>query len=235
MRNLQSPGRSPVAAPTAMASTSHPLSSQAAIGILQAGGNAIDAAIAAAAVQAVVEPGSTSIGGDCFCLYTPVGTDKPIAFNGSGRAPLGLSSNWLLERGISEIPQQSPHSVTIPGAVDAWVQLSNDHGRLSLADILAPAITYARDGYPITQRVASDFIAGSDVLDSDGASVFLRQGKPPAMGSRHAQPALAKTMELVAGKGRDGFYKGPVATDILAKLRAVGGLHTEDDFAAAVG
>jgi gamma-glutamyltranspeptidase/glutathione hydrolase len=235
MRNLQSPGRSPVAAPTAMASTSHPLSSQAAIGILQAGGNALDAAIAAAAVQAVVEPGSTSIGGDCFCLYTPVGTDKPIAFNGSGRAPLGLSSDWLMERGISEIPQQSPHSVTIPGAVDAWVQLSNDHGRLSLADILAPAITYARDGYPITQRVASDFIAGSDVLDSDGAAVFLQQGKPPAMGSRHAQPALAKTMELIAGKGRDGFYKGPVATDILAKLRAVGGLHTEDDFAAAVG
>jgi gamma-glutamyltranspeptidase/glutathione hydrolase len=87
-----------------MASTSHPLSSQAAIGILQAGGNALDAAIAAAAVQAVVEPGSTSIGGDCFCLYTPVGTDKPIAFNGSGRAPLGLSSDWLMERGISEIP-----------------------------------------------------------------------------------------------------------------------------------
>jgi gamma-glutamyltranspeptidase/glutathione hydrolase len=121
-----------------MASTSHPLSSQTAIGILQTGGNALDAAIAAAAVQAVVEPGSTSIGGDCFCLYSPAGASRPIAFNGSGRAPLGLSSDWLLARGISEITQQSPHSVTIPGAVDAWVQLNNDYGRLSLADILAP-------------------------------------------------------------------------------------------------
>ena len=235
MRNLQTPGRSPVAAPTAMASTSHPLSSQTAIGILQTGGNALDAAIAAAAVQAVVEPGSTSIGGDCFCLYSPAGASRPIAFNGSGRAPLGLSSDWLLARGISEITQQSPHSVTIPGAVDAWVQLNNDHGRLSLADILAPAITYARDGYPITQRVASDFVAGCDVLDSDGAAVFLEQGRPPAMGKRHSQPALARTMEHIASKGRDGFYKGPVADDILAKLRAVGGLHTEDDFTAAVG
>ena len=235
MRDLQRPGRSPVAAPHAMASTSHPLSSQAAISILQAGGNALDGAIAAAAVQAVVEPGSTSIGGDCFCLYTPAGADRPIAFNGSGRAPLGLSSDWLLERGISEILQHSPHSVTTPGAVDAWVQLSNDHGRLSLADILAPAINYARDGYPITQRVASDFIAGSNVLDSDGAAVFLEQGSPPAMGTRHAQPALARTLECIAKQGRDGFYKGRVADDILAKLRAVGGLHTEDDFAAAVG
>ena len=235
MRDLQRPGRSPVAAPTAMASTSHPLSSQAAINILQSGGNALDGAIAAAAVQAVVEPGSTSIGGDCFCLYTPFSADKPIAFNGSGRAPLCLSSDWLLERGISEITQKSPHSVTIPGAVDAWFQLNNDHGRLSLADILAPAITYARDGYPITQRVASDFAAGCEVLDSDGAAVFLEQGSPPVMGSRHTQPALAKTLECIAKKGRAGFYEGRVADDILAKLRAIGGLHTEDDFAAAVG
>ncbi len=235
MRDLQRPGRSPVAAPTAMASTSHPLSSQAAINILQTGGNAIDGAIAAAAVQAVVEPGSTSIGGDCFCLYTPAGANKPIAFNGSGRAPLGLSSDWLLERGISKIPQKSPHSVTIPGAVDAWVQLNNDHGQLSLADILAPAITYARDGYPITQRVASDFAASCDVLDSDGAAVFLEQGRPPAMGTRHAQPVLARTLECIASEGRDGFYKGRVADDIIAKLRSIGGQHTEDDFAAAVG
>jgi len=97
MRNLQAPGRSPVIAPTAMASTSHPLSTQAAIDILKSGGNALDAAIAAAAVQAVVEPGSTSIGGDCFCLYSPAGSDRPIAFNGSGRAPMGLGSEWLLE------------------------------------------------------------------------------------------------------------------------------------------
>ena len=234
MRNLQTPGRSPVAAPTAMASTSHPLSSQTAIGTLQNGGNALDAAIAAAAVQAVVEPGSTSIGGDCFCLYSPAGASRPIAFNGSGRAPLSQQrlavGAWHI-RNHPAITAFRHHY----GAVDAWVQLNNDYGRLSLADILAPAITYARDGYPITQRVASDFVAGCDVLDSDGAAVFLEQGRSPAMGKRHSQPALARTMEHIASKGRDGFYKGPVADDILAKLRAVGELHTEDDFTAAVG
>jgi gamma-glutamyltranspeptidase/glutathione hydrolase len=235
MRNLQAPGRSPVIAPTAMASTSHPLSSQTAIGILQAGGNALDAAIAAAAVQCVVEPGSTSIGGDCFCLFTPAGKAQPIAFNGSGRAPMGLSSDWLMDHGIAAISQSSPHAVTIPGAVDAWVRLNNDHGTLSMSEILAPAIAYARDGYPITQRVSADFAAASSVLDSDGAAVFLRDGKPPQMGMRHMQPALAATMRKIAKQGRDGFYKGSVADDILAKLQSCGGLHTQDDFDRAIG
>jgi len=235
MRNLQSPGRSPVSAPSAMASTSHPLSTQAAIAIMQDGGNALDAAIAAAAVQGVVEPGSTGIGGDCFCLYTPAGQERPIAFNGSGRSPMGLSSEWLLERGITSIEQQSPHSVTIPGAVDGWVQLNRDHGRLGLGPILEPAIRYARDGYPITQRVSADFAAGCDVLDRDAAAVFLRDGKPPAQGARQAQPALARTLEVIAAKGRDGFYKGAVADDILAKLQALGGLHTQNDLDRAIG
>ena len=235
MRNLQLPGRSAVAAPTAMASTSHPLSTAAAIGILKAGGNAMDAAIAAAAVQGVVEPGSTSIGGDCFCLYMPGNAAKPIAFNGSGRAPLALNSERLLQDGITEITQQSPHAVTIPGAIDAWVQLNRDHGKSTLAEILAPAIGYARDGYPITHRVSTDFAAGCDVLDSDGQAVFMVAGTPPKMGTRHHQPALAQTLERIAATGRDGFYKGFVADDILAKLRAVGGLHSEDDFDQAIG
>ena len=119
MRSLQRPGRSPVLAPKGMASTSSPISTQAAVSVLQNGGNAMDAAIAASAVQSVVEPQSTSIGGDCFCLYSKTGSDKIIALNGSGRAPLGLSAEWLLEQGITEIKQQSPHSVTLPTAVDA--------------------------------------------------------------------------------------------------------------------
>jgi len=235
MRNLQSPGRSPVIAPTAMASTSHPLSTQAAIDILKSGGNALDAAIAAAAVQAVVEPGSTSIGGDCFCLYSPAGNDRPIAFNGSGRAPMALGSEWLLEQGITSIDQTSPHSVTVPGAVDAWVQLNNDHGTLSLDKIFAPAITYARDGYPITQRVSTDFAAGCHALDDDAAAVLLNAGQPPKMGSRQSQPALAETLERIARLGRDGFYKGPVADDILTKLASLGGRHTQDDLDRAIG
>jgi len=157
MRHLEYPGRSPVAAPNGMASTSHPLSTQTAITILQDGGNALDAAIAACAVQCVVEPESTGIGGDCFCLYAPSGGDGIIAFNGSGRAPAALSSDRLLESGISQIERRSPHAVTIPGAVDAWTQLNRDYGSMDLARVLAPAIAYARDGYPITQRVARDF------------------------------------------------------------------------------
>lgn len=235
MRHLEYPGRSPVAAPNGMASTSHPLSTQAAITILQDGGNALDAAIAACAVQCVVEPESTGIGGDCFCLYTPSGQDRVIAFNGSGRAPAALSSDWLLEKGISRLERQSPHAVTIPGAVDAWTQLNRDHGRLDLGRVLAPAIAYARDGYPITQRVAQDFAGAFKWLDSDARAVFERDGGPIQLGARHAQPALAATLERIGRDGRAGFYEGPVADDIIAKLRALGGCHTAEDFAAAIG
>ncbi|MEL0133318.1 MAG: gamma-glutamyltransferase, partial [Rhodobiaceae bacterium] len=235
MRHLEYPGRSPVAAPNGMASTSHPLSTQAAVTILQDGGNALDAAIAACAVQCVVEPESTGIGGDCFCLYAPGGSDNIIAFNGSGRAPMALSSDRLLEQGISRIERQSPHAVTIPGAVDAWTQLNRDHGRMDLDRLLAPAIAYARDGYPVTQRVARDFAGAFEWLDADARTVFARDGGPVPLGARHAQPALAATLERIGRAGRAGFYEGPVADEIIAKLRALGGFHTNEDFAAAIG
>ena len=235
MRNLQIPGRSPVAAPTGMASTSHPLSTQAAIRILQDGGNAMDGALAACAVQAVVEPESTGVGGDCFCLYAPGGGDRIVAFNGSGRAPKGLSSEWLLEQGISQIERQSAHAVTIPGAVDAWVQLNRDHGSLPLDQILAPAISYARNGYPITQRVSVDFAREAANLGAAAAAVFAPGGVPVPLGTRHTQPALAATLERIGREGRAGFYEGPVAEEMLAVLKGIGGRHEEDDFAAAIG
>ena len=193
MRHLQYPGRSPVAAPNGMASTSHPLSTQAAVRILQEGGNALDAAIAACAVQAVVEPGSTGIGGDCFALYSPAGGDDIVAFNGSGRAPTGLSSEWLLEQGISKIERKTPHSVTVPGAVDAWVQMNRDHGSMDLGQLLAPAIAYAEEGYPVTQRVSTDFAASVGALDDDARAVFTRDGGPIPLGARHSQALLAAT------------------------------------------
>lgn len=236
MRHLEYPGRSPVAAPNGMASTSHPLSTQVAVRILQDGGNALDAAIAACAVQCVVEPESTGIGGDCFCLYAPAGgADGIVAFNGSGRAPAGLSSESLLAEGITRIERHSPHAVTVPGAVDAWVQLNRDHGRMPLDQLLAPAIAYARDGYPITQRVARDFAGQVDSLDADARTVFTRDGGPIPLGARHAQPALATTLEKIGREGRSGFYEGKVADEIITKLRGIGGRHTEEDFAAAVG
>lgn len=237
MRNLQAPGRSPVIAPHGMASTSHSLASEAAIAMLKNGGNAMDAALTACAVQAVIEPGSTGIGGDCFCLYAPAGSEAIAAFNGSGRAPLAADVSWFQEQGITHITQTMPHAVTIPGAVDAWCQLTRDHGQKPLADILQPAIAYARDGYPIGQRIAFDFAAANEVIksDPDTAALFLDDGEPYQMGQRHQQPALAKTLETIAKHGRDGFYKGAVADDILAKLNSLGGLHTQADFDMAIG
>lgn len=236
MRSLQRPGRSPVLAPHGMASTSSPLSTQAAISVLQKGGNALDAAIAASAVQAVVEPQSTSIGGDCFCLYSQAGSDRVIAMNGSGRAPIGLSADWLLQQGITKIEQQSPHSVTVPTAIDAWVQLNRDYGTTSLGELLQPAIGYARDGFPIGHRVADDFADCHDLLagDADIASVYLKNGKDFQYGDLCRNPNLAKTLDAIAEHGRDGFYKGWVADDILNKLQSLGGVHTQDDLDKAL-
>lgn len=236
MRDLQLPGRSPVHAPRAMASTSHPLATSAALDILRRGGNAVDAAIAAVAVHCVVEPAMTSVGGDCFCLYAPKDSTTPIALNGSGRAPLGLSDDWLLSQGIKTIDQQSPHSVTVPTAVDAWLRLNSDHGRMGIDDILENAIYYAEKGYPVAQRVSFDFSDMAPLLsgDEDAARTFLRHGKPLAQGMMHSQPQLARTLREIAAKGRDGFYKGWVAEDILAKLKALGGQHTQEDFDTAI-
>ncbi|WP_421878077.1 gamma-glutamyltransferase [Pacificispira sp.] len=236
MRDLELPGRSPVHAPNAMASTSHPLSTQAAIRILMAGGNAMDAAIAACAVQCVVEPGSTGIGGDNFCLYAPQGGAEIIAFNGSGKAPKAANAAWYRERGYTEIPRDV-HAVTVPGAVDAWCRLHADHGKLPLAEVLAPAIGYARDGFPISSRVHRDFAAEFDLISAEQstADAYLIDGAVPAIGARLALPELAATLQKIAENGRDGFYAGDVADDMVSYLQSKGGLHTAEDFAAVKG
>ena len=232
MRDFQKPGRSPVYASKAMVSTSHPLSSAAALDVLRKGGNAVDAALAAVSVQCVVEPASTSVGGDCFCLYAPVGSKQPIAINGSGRAPKRLTADWLIANGFDAIPQNSPHSVTVPTAVDAWVTLNNDYGKKPLGDILEYAIKYASNGYPVGQRVAFDFANTIDLIrqDKDLSELFLSNGKTLPVGFNHKQTNLAKTLEEIAKKGRDGFFSGWVADDIIEKLASLGGFHQKDDF-----
>ncbi len=241
MRNLELPGRSAVRALNGMAATSHPLATQTAIRILQDGGNAMDAAVAACAVQCVVEPQSTGIGGDCFVLFAPGGGPRGdaevVAFNGSGRAPAAATAEWYQEHGIAEIERNSPHAVTVPGAVDAWSRLLEDHGTRSLGELLQPAIAFARDGYPIHERVAFDWRLEADLLarDSTAKRIFLPDGRAPAVGSVHRQPELAATLGRIAEEGRDGLYRGPVAEDIVTYLNGLGGLHTLDDFAAAGG
>ena len=237
MRNFELPGRSTVMSCNGMAATSHPLATQTAVSILRSGGNAMDAAVAACAVQCVVEPQSTGIGGDCFVLYAPKGSAEIIAYNGSGRAPAAANVDWYLQQGISVIERNSPHAVTVPGAVDAWCRLHADHGALSLPDVLAPAIRYGREGYPISARVAYDWGLQEELIvrDPAAAKILLVNGKTPAVGSKHRQPELAATLERIAQQGRDGFYRGLVAEDIVNTLRGLGGLHTLDDFAAAAG
>jgi gamma-glutamyltranspeptidase/glutathione hydrolase len=237
MRNLELPGRSPVHARNGIAATSHPVSTFTALSILQAGGNAMDAAVAACAVQGVVEPESTGIGGDCFVLYAPGGSGDVIAYNGSGRAPAAATPEWYADQGITEIEQTMPHAVTIPGSIDAWDRLIRDHGSMSLGELLQPAIDYARDGYAITPRVSYDWHMTVDMLrdDPNAARIFLPEGRAPKVGEMHSQPELAMTLAKIAENGRDAFYTGEVAADMVEYLQSLGGLHTMEDFATAAG
>lgn len=237
MRDFQKPGRSPVRATKGMAATSHPLATLAAVEMLQSGGNAMDAAVCAAAVQAVVEPQSTGIGGDVFSLFCPAGREPVIAFNGSGRAPAGATIDWYKAQGHEVMPTFGPHSVSVPGAVDAWCRLLADHGRKGLAAALAPAIRYAEDGYVVHDRVAFDWAFAAERLAADevSARLFLPGGLTPKAGDLHRQPELGRSLRAIAERGRAGFYEGEVAEDMVARLQALGGLHTLEDFAATAG
>lgn len=231
MKHFQRPSCPAAISCEAMAATSHPLATSTAVDVLRGGGNAVDAAIAAAAVLCLVEPHMTGIGGDCFVLYSPKG-GLPVALNGSGRAPAAARLDWYLERGVYEIAERSAHAVTVPGAVDAWFRLLADHGSRDMATLLQPAIRVAEDGCPVAPRVAYDF-AGSFVQIADdpiAAAIFLREGSPRSLGDRMCQPLLAATFRRIAKEGRRGFYEGPVAEDMVDRLRSLGGLHTLEDF-----
>jgi len=233
MRDYQRPGRSPVHGLDGMAATSHPEATRVAFETLRAGGNAVDAAIAAVAVLGVVEPQSTGIGGDCFVLYAPKGKVPPIALNGSGRAPKAAAIDHYLERGIRSIDFQSAHAVTVPGAVAAWSKLLKDHGTKSFDELLRPAIRLAADGYVVYSRVGEDWARNVEKLSAcpNAKRIFLPRGKAPAIGSRHRQPELAATLTAIAKRGRDAFYAGAVAEDIVSYVRSRGGLLSLDDLA----
>jgi gamma-glutamyltranspeptidase/glutathione hydrolase len=236
MRDFQSPNRSVVYAPNAMAATSHPRATLAAVEMLRAGGNAVDAAVTAVAALGVLEPQMTGIGGDCFVLYAPAGKDV-IAYNGSGRAPAAATAEWYRERQIHQIETPTPHSVTVPGAVEAWHRLITDHGTKDFAEVLQPAIELAENGYPVAPRVAFDWARLADHMarTETARRVYLPGGGPPNVGDRVPLPELAGTLRDIAAKGPDGFYTGRVAEDMVATLQRHGGLHTLDDFAAARG
>jgi gamma-glutamyltranspeptidase / glutathione hydrolase len=233
MRNFHLPGRSLVFARNAMCATSHPLASLRAIEVLKEGGNAVDAAIATAAVLAVVEPHMTGIGGDCFALVAKPGEGKPIALNAAGRAPAGATAQWLAKSGLQRIEPSSPHAVTVPGAVDGWCRLNADHGTMPLSRLLGPAIELAEQGFAVTPRVAADWALHQAKLTHAGARMHLfKDGAVPKAGDVMRFPALTRTLRIIAEQGREGFYAGAVAKDIVAELEALGGLHTLADFAS---
>jgi gamma-glutamyltranspeptidase/glutathione hydrolase len=234
MRDFFRPGRSAAYAQQAMAATSHPLATLAALDVLRAGGNAVDAAIAASAVLCVVEPGSTGIGGDCFCLLAPP-SGGVVALNGSGRAPAAATPERLAELGCHEIGPGSPHAVTVPGAIAGWARLLEAHGSRGLDELLQPAIRYAEQGFPVLPRVAWDWERSVGTLErSPGArAIYLFGGRAPEEGRVVRLPQLARTLRRIAALGPAGFYEGESAERMVATLRELGGLHTVEDFAAA--
>ncbi|MEJ2623577.1 MAG: gamma-glutamyltransferase family protein [Pseudolabrys sp.] len=232
MRNFMEIGRSVAVGERGMAATSHPQATLVALEMLKAGGNAVDAAVAAVAVQGVVEPQMTGIGGDCFVLYSSR-AGRPIALNGSGRTPAATDAAKYADSGERDIPPTSPEAVTVPGAIDAWCRLVTDHGSRPLDEIFAPAIAAAEEGFRITPRVASDWKYFRARLEhhAPAKAQFLPGGKVPGVGDRRDQPALGRTLRKIAREGRSGFYGGEVAEEIVTILRSFGGAHSLDDFA----
>jgi gamma-glutamyltranspeptidase/glutathione hydrolase len=184
----------------------------------------------------VIEPGMTGIGGDCFMLLSRNGA-APLAYNGSGATPAGLDLDGFLGQGFSEIPARSAHAVTIPGSVEAWCRIHEDHGSRPLDEILAPAIAAAEAGYRVAPRVARDWadLAPELARFPAAAEFYLPGGAAPQAGDRFTCPALADTLKRIAREGRAGFYEGPVAAELVAVLRELGGRHTPEDFAGHRG
>ncbi|WP_299348653.1 gamma-glutamyltransferase family protein [uncultured Shimia sp.] len=235
MRDFQLPGRSGVFAENGICATSHPLAAQSALDILKQGGNAMDAAIAGAVLLGICEPQSTGIGGDCFALVSPAGNEDVLAFNGSGRAPAAASAADLRAKGMKAIPLFSAEAVSLPGAIDGFCQLSQTFGKLGIDRILQPAIHYADAGVPISPRVAFDYEQGASILKGAARDHYLIDGEAPRIGQMFRSPGQAEVLRRIAAKGRDAFYEGEIAEDMVAALRAAGGVHDMADFAATRG
>jgi gamma-glutamyltranspeptidase/glutathione hydrolase len=215
-----------------MVATSHPLAAAEALTLLREGGNALDAAIAGAVLLGVCEPQMTGIGGDCFALIKPAGSNEVVAVNGSGRAPAALSADALRAEGLSVIDPGHPASVTIPGAVHAFCAMSERFGRAGLDRCLAPAIQYFDSGVPVAPRAAFDMAPGLAILTPAARKHFLNNGAPFGVGDRFALPGHAEVLRRISKEGAKAFYEGEVAEDMLSALRAIGGCHGDQDFAA---
>lgn len=214
-------------------SADHPLAAQEGLRVLQEGGNAVDAALAMAAVLAVVRPHMNGVGGDAFMLVYEAATGEVHALNGSGRAGALATPGYFRNQGLDEVPSTGALSVSVPGAVAAWVDVHQRFGSRPFARLLQPAIGYARDGFPVSTRLASDFRSQGRSLNDAGRALYLpRDGEAPEVGSLLKNPALATTLEGIARQGKAAFYQGPVAQRLAAFLEAQGSHLRASDFAA---
>ncbi|HCT31435.1 MAG TPA: gamma-glutamyltransferase [Bacteroidales bacterium] len=234
MTGLTFATRSEVIAKNGMACTSQPLATQVALDILKKGGSAIDAAIAADAMMGLVEPTGSGIGGDLFAIVWDAKTQKLYGLNASGRSPKSLSLAYFKEKGIKHIPALGPLPVSVPGCVDGWFELHKKFGKLKMEEILQPAINYAREGFPLTELIAYYWKRNAERLKQfkGFAEIYMPNGQTPAKGEIFKNPFLANTLELIAKKGRDEFYKGSIAKTIDAYMKEQGGFLSFDDLAS---
>ncbi|HXI31343.1 MAG TPA: gamma-glutamyltransferase [Vicinamibacterales bacterium] len=224
-------GRSRVATTYGIVAASQPLAARAGVQMLERGGTAVDAAIAANAVLGVTEPQSNGIGGDLFAMVYDAKSGTLHGLNASGWAPRALTPEFLASRGITTMPQSGIHSVTVPGAVAGWEALRSRLGRLPLGVLLAPAIRYAEEGFPVSDVIAAHWAALADKLaaDPDAATTYLPNGRAPRAGELFRNRDLAATLGAIASDGPAVFYAGRIADAIVATARERGGVLAADD------
>ncbi|MEM9107074.1 MAG: gamma-glutamyltransferase [Pseudomonadota bacterium] len=230
MRDFHYPGRSPVFATNGLCATSHPLASQVAVDMLKRGGNAMDAAVAAAVLLGFCEPAMTGLGGDCFVLWSESDRKTIHGLNGSGRAPMALNAAQLRKMGHRDVPTFTAHAVTIPTAVATFAHLAENVGKLGLDTLLAPAIHYAENGVPVAPRAAFDWAGYAHNLQGHAREIFLKDGNPLKAGDLFCAPGQAEVLRRVAKDGSRAFYTGEIAQDMVSSLNAMGGVHTLEDF-----
>ncbi len=225
--------RSEVIAQHGMACTSQPLATQVALDILKAGGNAVDAAIAANAVLGLVEPTGNGVGGDLFAIVWDAETKALYGLNASGRSPRSLTLDYFIENGYEGIPSYGPLPVSVPGCVDGWFELHEKFGSMDMDQILKPAIDYAMEGFPVTELIAYYWAGGAKALSRypNVAGVYMPGGKAPAKGEIFKNPYLAGTLEKIARGGREAFYKGDIARTIDTFMKEQGGFLSYEDLA----
>lgn len=225
--------RSMVVSRDGIVAAESPLAAQAGAMILARGGNAIDAAVATNAVMGVVEPMMNGMGGDLFAIVYEAKSGKLYGLNASGWAPARLTIEFLKSKGFEKVPEHGIHSVTVPGAVDGWSKLLSRFGTKKFSEVLAPALHYAKEGFPVPELVAGYWSGADEYLrgDANAAATFLIAGRPPRLGDIFRNPDLARSLEAVAAGGRDAFYKADIANRILRTSARLGGTMTAEDLA----